>query len=456
MSQKRIVDRNPLIGSGFETGVGGNFLVAEQDVETATQLKRVETAIKKTNIALGSIAVASDFSTLSVPAADTMFTGTVLTYSDDGTGTATIDGATENFTNSTGVTLIANDLVLFIKKDTTFFASGLISRSGVGYPGSSTIQFFTAVNTVPGLPYQPLTQVSIFGAADGCVWSDDGVVVSYADAQTYTITRPSTSFDSCWGLVDSPNGPWVFVRRTVSSNGLHIVYNGVGTTHNYGNCQVLGTYDDHIWVWAGYKNGSQARRIVGISSTGTIAYDFTNATLNTLTELSNFTFGRAGGWGIVLWDSNDFVTVEDPTGTPAYVKYAKPSELTTTADTHIRRSVVSDTSLFWLSSDNTDRDYRRWNFDSATLTTFLDVLPVGFEHSTIATTGGVNVVISGHNGTDAAVCFNSGAGTTTEIFTNTIAANSGINIATTPDNEVIGKIRSDEAPSYLDTIIGIS
>lgn len=456
MTTDRILDRNQLITDSGAIGGDGssNVLVVGEPSETTTSLRRVETETARLSNALAGDEGAVPSRPVSpTTTGSSVYTGTVLTYSSGGTGTATINGVTQNFTNSTGITLLANDVILLTKKSGVYYAIGLTTRAGVGYPGSSTTQLFTAANVVPGLPYQTLTTIGIWGSADGCVWSSTGVVVSYADAQTYTITRPSTSFDHCWGLVDDPNGPWVFVNRGVTSNGLHVVYNGVGTTHNYGACQVLGTHAGKVWVWAGLKGGVTDRRLVAVSSTGTVA-DYTNASLSVLSVTANATIGRAGAWGIVLWDSADVVTVSMSSGVPStYTQYliGTFTSLQTSVGSHITDTVISDSSFFYLSSTGTDRDYRRWNFSSATLSTFLDVLPVGFTHENIGTTGGVDAVISGHDGTDQAVCLNSGAGTTTETFTGTTIGS--FDIASTPTGEVIGKIRSDSTGQ--DTIIGI-
>jgi len=462
MTEERVKDRNQLITDSGSIGgaEGSNILVAAEPTESAATFRRLAAATERVANSIGkdpaSDANPSQLSTTTTTSGADVFTGTVLTYIAAGTGTATVNSVTQSFTNSTGISLLTDDVILLTKKGSTYYAIGLISRSGVGYPTSSTASLFTPTNAVPGLPYQPLTTMSIFGAADGCVWASTGAVVSYSDAQSYTITRPSTSWDHMWGLSDDPNGVWVFVNRSVTSNGLHVIYNGSGTTHNYGACQVLGTHDGKIWCWAGRKSGSIDRRLISINSTGTVA-DYTNAALSVLADTANGTVGRAGPWGIVLWDSADVVTVSMSSGAPnTYTQYligVFPS-LQTGSGAHIFSTCMSNNSFFYMSSTTNDRDYRRWNLGSATLSTFLDVLPVGFTHyERIATTGGTTAVISGHNGADQQACVTSGSGVTVTTYTGTTHTGP-LTIASTPTNEVIGAVRSDS--TSLDTLIGIS
>jgi hypothetical protein len=376
-------------------------------------------------------------------------TGTVTAYSSNGTGTATVSGVSTSFTNGTGITLLANDVIVLNKQGSTYYAVGLISRSGVGYPGSTSSSFFTPASAVAGLPYQPSVGITVFGAADGAVWGSTGTVVSYADATNYTITRPSTSWDNMWGLSDNPNGVWVFVNRSATSNGLHVIYNGSGTTHNYGTCQTLGTYDGKIWVWAGYKSGVVDRRLVSISSNGTVA-DYTNANLNDLSTGANSTYGVAGPWGVVLWDGADVVLYNGTT----YTKYTSTNfpSLPTGATAYRERACMSSSHFFWLTGTTADRDYRRWEFSSAARSDFNDSLPSGFNHDSIATTGGTNAVIAGDNGTDQQYQLTSGSGVTTVTFTSTNATESFL-VATTPTFEVIGRVQTDAGVS---SIVGIS
>ena len=397
--------------------------------------------------------------------------GEVLTYDQlTATGTMDVGGTTYDFYNGAFADLAVGDIVFGVGGDFIASGSGTIgavdyvianlieSGSGYdgGYPGGTNTSLFTPVSAVPGLPYGPVAQFGFIGAADGCVWSTSGVVVDYTGAQTFTINRPSTSWDRCWGLNRSANGPWVFVNRGVTSNGLHIVYNGTGTTSNYGACQMLGTHNGYIWVWAGYKAGVVDRRILGISSTGTIAYDFTSTNLNTLNTAVNTTAGRAGGWGIVLWDDVDVVTIATPSGTPAYNQYTalnfmgninRPAQ-----DTALTRTCISDTNFFVISTTGNDRDWRRWEFGSAARYDYLDVLPAGFTHDRIATLGGTTVVISGDDGTVQAYSVTSGAGVTTTTFTGT--SNVEFDLANNPAYEVLARTRN--ATTALDTLIGVT
>jgi len=401
--------------------------------------------------------------------------GEVLTYDQlTGYGTIDVDGTTYDFYNGAFADLNVGDIIFGAGGD--FIAGGPGGVSGVdyvvtnvvassagyagGYPGGSNTQITVPIGAVPGLPYSDGSQFSIWGTGDGCVWSTAGKVVSYTDAQTYNITRPSSSWDQCWGLNDSANGPWVFVNRGVSSNGLHIVYNGTGTTSNYGNCQVLGTHSSHIWVWAGFKAGVADRRLLGISSTGTIAYDFTNASLNVLATGSNGTVGRAGGWGIVLWDGVDVVTVATPTATPAYVQYTLSTSFPSlpggggTGNTAIERTCVSDTSLMWISTTTTDLDWRRWEFGSAARYDYLNVLPAGFVHDRIATTGGSGVVIAGDDGSVQAYAITNGGAVTVTTFTGTSSA-STFECSNNPDYDVIAATVASAAPN-AGTLIGVT
>lgn len=399
--------------------------------------------------------------------------GEVLTYDPlTGLGTIDVDGTTYDFYNGTFFDLSPGDIVLggggpSIDAGNSniggadYAVLGVLESGGGyagGYPGGSNTATVVPVSAVPGLPYTTGGQFSFIGTADGCVWSDAGTITDYTTPTTFTINRPSTSWDRCWGLSRSANGPWVFVNRGVTSNGLHIVYNGTGTTSNYGACQTLGTHNGYIWVWAGYKGGVTDRRIIGISSTGTIAYDFTSTNLNTLNTSVNTTTGRAGGWGIVLWDDADVVTIATPSGTPAYTQYAainfmgninRPGQ----ADS-LARTCISDTNFFVISTTTNDRDWRRWEFGTAARYDYLDVLPAGFTHDRIATLGGTTVVISGDTGTEQAYCITNGGAVTTTTFTGTVETEV-FALANNPAYEVLAKTRADTAPN-ADTLIGVT
>jgi len=398
--------------------------------------------------------------------------GEVLTYDSlTGYGTIEVDGTTYDFYNGAFAGLNVGDIIFGVGGDfiggapgaidgVDFIVSNVITSDagyGGGYPGGTSVVTTVPVSAVPGLPYTTGGQFAFHGAADGCVWRDTGVVTDYTNGQTYTIARPSSAFGSCWGLVNSANGPWVFVNSGVTSNGLHIVYNGTGTTSNYGSCQVLGTHSNHIWVWAGYKAGSVDRRILGISSTGTIAHDFTSADLNNLNSAVNTTVGRAGEWGIVLWDGTDVVTVETPTGTPAYrVDISLNFPSLPDLGNNIFRSAISDTNLVWITTTNTDRDWRRWEFATNTRYDYLDVLDVGFKHDCIASLGGSTVLIAGDTGSggDQAYAITSGSTVVTTTFADTDDG-TGFLAANNPAYEVLARTRAQAAPNS-DTLIGVT
>lgn len=390
--------------------------------------------------------------------------GTVLSYnSNTGTGTVEIDGEEYDFYNGMFADLGVDDVVMTMTSSTISDYSPEIgdidkivtsiietnTGAGGGYPGGTGTQSFVPVSAVPGLPYQPNVGINVFGAADGAVWGNTGTVVSYADATNYTITRPSTSWDNMWGLSDNPNGVWVFVNRSATSNGLHVIYNGSGTTHNYGTCQMLGEHGGKIWVWAGYKAGSVDRRLVSITSTGTVA-DITSTSLNLLSTSANTTYGVAGGWGIVLWDGTDVVTVATPGGTPAYTQYTSTNfpSLPTGATAYRERACMSDTYFFWLTTTTADRDYRRWHFSSATRTDFIDVLPSGFNHDSIATFDGTDIAIAGDDGTNQQYQITGGLGVTTVTFTDTAHTESFV-ITNNPAYEVVGRVQSDTSVSQI-------
>lgn len=392
--------------------------------------------------------------------------GEVLSFNaGTGTGTVDVDGTTFDFFNGAFVGLEVGDTILAVGSDSVtaggaligdadYVVTSLVNRDGAaGFPGGSASYAFVAPNTIPGLPYLSPAQFVMYGAGPGMVWSAGGAaslarVVDYTTPATYTVPRPATTFTSIWGLTNSANGPWVYVAPTLASNGLHVVYNGVGTTYNYGNTTMLGEHGGKIWVWAGQKGGVVDRRIVSISSTGVVT-DYTNAALNVLTTTAGTVFGVAGGWGLALWDAGDVLLIPNGTGTiQSYSLTAFPS-LPQSTDSRAR-ATMSNTNLFWLSTATGDRDYRRWNFASAITFDHLDILPVGFAHTTIATLGGSTVVVGGTDGNDAVYCTTSGTGTTVTTIT---ASATVMQLATGPTFQVLGKYRTDATTE--DYVFGI-
>ena len=126
-------------------------------------------------------------------------------------------------------------------------------------------------------------------------------VIDWAGATDFTVTTAAQG--TMVGVNGTASGPWIFYQGpTVTSNALHIIYNGVGTTHNYGNLVFGGLWSGDLYIYAGAKNGSTTNHyLLQIDTTGAI----TEVPVPSGSKLAGFTstpapWGAGGPWGLVF------------------------------------------------------------------------------------------------------------------------------------------------------------
>jgi hypothetical protein len=255
-----------------------------------------------------------------------------------------------------------------------------INRMPVGYGGLE-----------PGLPYAiPVTPTWV--GPSFIVNSAARRVIDWAGATDFTVTTAAQG--TMVGVNGTAVGPWIFYQGpAVTSNALHIIYNGVGTTHNYGNLVFGGLWSGDLYIYAGAKNGSTTNHyLLRIDTTGAI----TEVPVPSVSKLSGFAstpapWGAGGPWGVVFVGGGTSYDI-------LAVKSGFSFDLRT-GGFGVTRPTAGSVDNQYLSWRTANRSFAQYDLDLGVTYQANNVLPADASTDSLIAVGGGQVVFGGLNTT---------------------------------------------------------